>query len=102
MIDEHGKEQKVQYNEPVPPDFTKSEKVVVIGSYSGDEFHASKILLKCPSKIPGAKRKSLKRLSALSPAHTRHQTYTCSHHRLSLTAGIEAFKQKEHHALFHR
>ncbi len=50
MIDEHGKEQKVQYNEPVPPDFTKSEKVVVIGSYSGDEFHASKILLKCPSK----------------------------------------------------
>jgi len=50
MIDESGKEQKVQYNEPVPPDFTKSEKVVVVGSYAGDEFHASKILLKCPSK----------------------------------------------------
>jgi cytochrome c-type biogenesis protein CcmE len=50
MIDENGKEQKVQYNEPVPADFTKSEKVVVIGSYAGDEFRASKILLKCPSK----------------------------------------------------
>lgn len=50
MIDENGKEQKVDYNQPVPPDFTKSEKVVVIGSYSGEDFHASKILLKCPSK----------------------------------------------------
>jgi cytochrome c-type biogenesis protein CcmE len=34
----------------MPPDFTKSEKVVVVGNYSGDVFHASKILLKCPSK----------------------------------------------------
>lgn len=50
MIDESGKEQKVDYNQPVPPDFTKSEKVVVIGSYAGNDFHASKILLKCPSK----------------------------------------------------
>ena len=50
MIDEKGKEQKVFYKEPMPTDFTKSEKVVVIGSYSGDSFQASKILLKCPSK----------------------------------------------------
>jgi cytochrome c-type biogenesis protein CcmE len=50
MIDENGKEQKVFYNEPMPQDFTKSEKVVVIGSYSGDAFKANKILLKCPSK----------------------------------------------------
>lgn len=50
MIDEKGKEQKVDYNQPMPQDFTKSEKVVVIGSYSGDTFKASKILLKCPSK----------------------------------------------------
>jgi cytochrome c-type biogenesis protein CcmE len=50
MIDEQGKEQKVFYDEPMPQDFTKSEKVVVIGSYSGDTFNASKILLKCPSK----------------------------------------------------
>jgi cytochrome c-type biogenesis protein CcmE len=50
MIDDNGKEQTVTYDEPMPADFTKSEKVVVIGGYEGDSFHASKILLKCPSK----------------------------------------------------
>jgi cytochrome c-type biogenesis protein CcmE len=50
MVDDNGKEQKVIYKEPMPADFTKSEKVVVIGSYSDDLFVASKILLKCPSK----------------------------------------------------
>ena len=50
MVDDNGKEQKVIYREPMPADFTKSEKVVVIGSYDGDVFYASKILLKCPSK----------------------------------------------------
>jgi cytochrome c-type biogenesis protein CcmE len=50
MIDEKGKEQKVFYNEPMPPDFTRSEKVVVIGHYQQDLFVADKILLKCPSK----------------------------------------------------
>jgi cytochrome c-type biogenesis protein CcmE len=50
MIDDNGREQLVQYNQPVPPDFTKSEKVVVIGSYQGETFKATKILLKCPSK----------------------------------------------------
>lgn len=50
MVDEKGKEQKVEYNQPMPQDFTKSEKVVVIGSYEGETFKASKILLKCPSK----------------------------------------------------
>ena len=50
MIDENGKEQKVDYNQPIPPDFTRSEKVVVVGHYVGDSFKAEKILLKCPSK----------------------------------------------------
>lgn len=50
MVDDNGKEQKVNYKEPMPADFTKSEKVVVIGSYAGDTFQATKILLKCPSK----------------------------------------------------
>lgn len=50
MMDDKGKEQKVEYNQPMPQDFTKSEKVVVIGSYDGETFKASKILLKCPSK----------------------------------------------------
>ena len=50
LVDEKGKKQKVEYHEPMPQDFTKSEKVVVIGRYEGDVFKASKILLKCPSK----------------------------------------------------
>jgi cytochrome c-type biogenesis protein CcmE len=50
MVDDNGKEQKVTYNQPMPADLMRSEKVVVIGSYNGDHFHASKILLKCPSK----------------------------------------------------
>jgi cytochrome c-type biogenesis protein CcmE len=50
MVDDKGKEQTVQYNQPMPPDFTRSEKVVVVGSYKGENFVASKILLKCPSK----------------------------------------------------
>ena len=55
LIDENGKEQKVLYNEPMPPDFTRSEKVVVIGRYRDDAFVASKILLKCPSKYQDEK-----------------------------------------------
>lgn len=50
MIDDSGKEQRVYYNQPMPPDFTRSEKVVVVGHYSGETFIAEKILLKCPSK----------------------------------------------------
>jgi cytochrome c-type biogenesis protein CcmE len=50
MVDEAGEEQQVFYNQPVPQDFTRSEKVVVIGSYKGENFFAEKILLKCPSK----------------------------------------------------
>ncbi len=55
LLDENKKEQKVYYNEPMPPDFTRSEKVVVIGSYRGDVFVADKILLKCPSKYQDQK-----------------------------------------------
>lgn len=50
LVDEAGKQQMVEYHEPMPQDFTKSEKVVVIGRYEGNVFKASKILLKCPSK----------------------------------------------------
>ena len=50
MVDNNKKEQVVIFNEPMPQDFMRSEKVVVIGSYSGENFIADKILLKCPSK----------------------------------------------------
>jgi len=50
MLDNENTEQKVYYNEPMPPDLQRSEQVVVIGSYKDDVFVADKILLKCPSK----------------------------------------------------
>lgn len=34
----------------LPTDFDKSEKVVVQGKFDGQNFIASKVLLKCPSK----------------------------------------------------
>ena len=55
LLDENKKEQRVYYNEPMPPDFTRSEKVVVVGSYHGSQFVADKILLKCPSKYQDQK-----------------------------------------------
>jgi cytochrome c-type biogenesis protein CcmE len=42
----------------MPPDFTRSEKVVVVGSYHNDLFVADKILLKCPSKYQENKLKA--------------------------------------------
>ncbi|MGW8122565.1 cytochrome c maturation protein CcmE domain-containing protein [Roseivirga echinicomitans] len=50
MLDDNNLEQTVYYNEPMPSDFLRSEKVVIIGSYRNDKFVADKILLKCPSK----------------------------------------------------
>jgi len=50
MVDNENTEQKVYYNEPMPPDLKRSEQVVVIGSFKEDIFIADKILLKCPSK----------------------------------------------------
>lgn len=50
MVDEKGEEQQVFYNNPMPPDFLRSEQVVVIGRYQGNSFVAGQILLKCPSK----------------------------------------------------
>lgn len=55
MVDDNKQEQVVVYNEPMPQDFMRSEKVVVIGGYSNDTFVADKILLKCPSKYQDQK-----------------------------------------------
>lgn len=50
MKDNQGKECKVVFNGSKPQDFEKSEQIVLTGKMVGDEFHASKILMKCPSK----------------------------------------------------
>jgi|SRR5690554_1052665 len=50
MLDEEGKECKVVFNGSKPQDFERSEQIVLTGRMVGEEFHASKILMKCPSK----------------------------------------------------
>jgi cytochrome c-type biogenesis protein CcmE len=50
MVDKKGKECKVVFNGSKPQDFEKSEQIVLTGKMVGEEFHASKILMKCPSK----------------------------------------------------
>src|SRR5690606_5526328 len=50
MLDEKGKECKVVFNGSKPQDFERSEQIVLTGKMVGNEFHASKILMKCPSK----------------------------------------------------
>ena len=59
LVDDNKKEQKIIYNEPMPPDFLRSEKVVVIGGYKNNYFIAKKILLKCPSKYQDQKLTSV-------------------------------------------
>jgi cytochrome c-type biogenesis protein CcmE len=50
MKDNNGDEKKVVYAQPKPQDFERSEKIVVVGQISNNEFEASQILMKCPSK----------------------------------------------------
>ena len=41
---------KVVFTNTKPQDFERSEQIVLTGHMQGDEFHATKILMKCPSK----------------------------------------------------
>src|SRR5690606_39208912 len=50
MNDNKGKNCKVVFTGAKPQDFERSEQIVLTGEMLGDEFHASKILMKCPSK----------------------------------------------------
>jgi cytochrome c-type biogenesis protein CcmE len=50
MTDNEGKECKVLLNQTKPQDFDRSEQIVIIGKMAGEEFHASEVLMKCPSK----------------------------------------------------
>jgi cytochrome c-type biogenesis protein CcmE len=50
MIDNAGEERKVVLHKNKPQDFERSEQIVLIGKMHGGEFHASEILMKCPSK----------------------------------------------------
>lgn len=48
--DNKGQECKVVYPGTKPQDFERSEQIVLTGQMIGNEFHASEILMKCPSK----------------------------------------------------
>ncbi len=50
MTDQDGEIHEVTLNAPKPQDFELSEQVVATGSFIGDDFVASSILMKCPSK----------------------------------------------------
>lgn len=50
MVDNKGMECKVVLHKNKPQDFERSEQIVLIGQMDGQEFHASDILMKCPSK----------------------------------------------------
>ena len=50
VIDKNGQECQVDYTGTRPEDFERSEQIVLTGQMSGNVFHASRILMKCPSK----------------------------------------------------
>lgn len=50
MYDNDGTECHVVFNGSKPQDIERSEQIVLTGKMEGDVFHASKILMKCPSK----------------------------------------------------
>jgi cytochrome c-type biogenesis protein CcmE len=50
MKDNKGEERKVIFTGTKPEDFERSEQLVLTGTMVGNEFHAKKILMKCPSK----------------------------------------------------
>ena len=50
MIDGFDVREDVVYFGPKPVDFELSDEVVLTGRYEGDQFVASGMLLKCPSK----------------------------------------------------
>lgn len=50
MYDNDSTECQVVFNGSKPQDIERSEQIVLTGKMEGDKFHASKILMKCPSK----------------------------------------------------
>jgi cytochrome c-type biogenesis protein CcmE len=50
ITDDTGDRMKVIYGGTKPGNFDQATSVVCIGRYSGEAFHAEKLLVKCPSK----------------------------------------------------
>lgn len=50
LVDDEGNKCRVHLRKAKPYDFERSESIVLTGKVVGDEFHASDMLMKCPSK----------------------------------------------------
>ena len=56
MKDSDSTEKRVVLHQAKPQDFEHTEQIVAIGKCQGDEFHASSVLMKCPSKYVDTKK----------------------------------------------
>jgi cytochrome c-type biogenesis protein CcmE len=66
LSDDQGEVMPVIFTGVKPGNFDEAEKVVVIGTYKGEAFHANQILVKCPSKYDDMSSDKLKKDAAAS------------------------------------
>jgi cytochrome c-type biogenesis protein CcmE len=59
MKDSDSTERKVTLHQAKPQDFEHTEQIVAIGKCVGTEFHASSVLMKCPSKYVDTKKQQI-------------------------------------------
>jgi len=55
LKDEKGEIVQVVYHGPAPANLGEATKVVAVGGMKDGAFHASKLLIKCPSKYESSK-----------------------------------------------
>jgi len=70
MYDNDSTECQVVFRGSKPQDIERSEQIVLTGKMDGDVFHASKILMKCPSKYNTDEVEITESLAAPSTAMT--------------------------------
>jgi cytochrome c-type biogenesis protein CcmE len=58
ITDANGDKMKVVYDGTKPGNFDQATSVVCVGRYANDEFHAEKLLIKCPSKYQDQAKKT--------------------------------------------
>jgi cytochrome c-type biogenesis protein CcmE len=59
MKDKVGNEQRVILKKSKPQDFERAEQLVIIGCMKGNDFVATDVLMKCPSKYNNAQEEAL-------------------------------------------
>ena len=59
MKDSDSTERKVTLHQAKPQDFEHTEQIVAIGKCVGNDFHASSVLMKCPSKYIDTKKQQI-------------------------------------------